>query len=224
MADLPAIRKRLEKYIAAKHYSLREVSLKIGRKDSYIHQYIKYGFPKRLNEIDRKNICRLLEIDEKELIDDELLRQNAGVPLFENDGICASAAEFISIDICAPHPEKNLFDNIIGRMVLNFMEFGSWCGGNPFSIKIIRMDGDYMSPTIPQGALVLFDRGRECYAGDGLYVVEKSNVVQIKRLQKTGSGTYILSADNPRYEELSCKEKDLTILGRAVYCLNGTPL
>lgn len=224
MADLVTIRKRLEKYITAKNYSLREVSLKIGRKDSYIHQYIKYGFPKRLNEVDRKNLCRLLEIDENELIDDELRRKNAGVQLFENDSICASAAEFVNIDICAPHPEKKLFDNIIGRMALNFMEFGSWCGGNPFSIKIMRMDGDYMSPTIPQGALVLFDHGRESYAGDGLYVVEAGGAVQIKRLQKTGENRYILRADNPRYGELSCKEKDFTILGRAVYCLGGTPL
>ena len=47
MADLNGIRKKLEKKILAGGHTFREVSLKIGRKDSYIQQYIKYGFPKR---------------------------------------------------------------------------------------------------------------------------------------------------------------------------------
>ena len=74
MADLQTIRKRLEKYILDSNHTFREVSLKIGRKDSYIQQYVKYGFPKRLNEVDRKKVCQLLNISEKELIDDERRR------------------------------------------------------------------------------------------------------------------------------------------------------
>ena len=42
MANLETIRKRLAKLITEKGHTYREVSLKIGRKDSYIQQYIKY--------------------------------------------------------------------------------------------------------------------------------------------------------------------------------------
>ena len=150
MADLQTIRKRLEKYILDSNHTFREVSLKIGRKDSYIQQYVKYGFPKRLNEVDRKKVCQLLNISEKELIDDELLQSGAALPpLFENDDLTGSAADFVAIDICAARPGTELRDNVVGRMVLNFAEFGSWCAGNPFSLRFIRLDGDYMerSPT-----------------------------------------------------------------------------
>ena len=100
MADLQTIRKRLEKYILDSNHTFREVSLKIGRKDSYIQQYVKYGFPKRLNEVDRKKVCQLLNISEKELIDDELLQSGAArPPLFENDDLTGSAADFVAIDI-----------------------------------------------------------------------------------------------------------------------------
>ena len=56
MANLDEIRKIVDDYIGKRGYTYRDISLKIGRKDSYIQQYIKYGFPKRLNEVDRKKI------------------------------------------------------------------------------------------------------------------------------------------------------------------------
>ena len=72
MPSLEDIRTYLKEEIERNGFSFRDISLKIGRKDSYIQQYIKYGFPKRLSEIDRKKIALMLNIDEKELIDEEL--------------------------------------------------------------------------------------------------------------------------------------------------------
>ena len=72
MSDFETIRIKLADIIHKKGYNFRELSLKIGRKDSYIQQYIKYGLPRRLNEIDRKKICHILNINEEDLIDDEL--------------------------------------------------------------------------------------------------------------------------------------------------------
>ena len=225
MADLQTIRKRLEKYILDSNHTFREVSLKIGRKDSYIQQYVKYGFPKRLNEVDRKKVCQLLNISEKELIDDELLQSGAALPpLFENDDLTGSAADFVAIDICAARPGTELRDNVVGRMVLNFAEFGSWCAGNPFSLRFIRLDGDYMEPTLPNGSLVMFDSGVCDYSGDGIYVIETGGDVQIKRLQKTAADTYALKVDSPRYQDLYHKKNNVKILGRAVFCLSGRPL
>ena len=132
MADLETIRKKLEKYIIENNHTFREISLKIGRKDSYIQQYIKYGFPKRLNEMDRKRICQLLNIPEKELLDDELLRNALTPSPYEDEDIRSSNNEFISLDIYAPRPHADIYQNIIGRMSLNFIEFGHWLSGNPF--------------------------------------------------------------------------------------------
>ena len=61
------IRKFLDKKIAEKGTNYRELSLAIGRKDQYIHQYIKYGLPQQLKEDDRRAIARILDVDEQEL-------------------------------------------------------------------------------------------------------------------------------------------------------------
>jgi hypothetical protein len=73
MPNFEEVRENLKEAIENNGFSCRDVSLRIGRKDSYIQQYIKYGFPKRLSEIDRKKVAELLKIDEELLIDDELM-------------------------------------------------------------------------------------------------------------------------------------------------------
>ncbi len=225
MADIETIRKRLENYILSRGHTFREVSLKIGRKDSYIQQYVKYGFPKRLNEVDRKKVCRVLNISEKELIDDELVQTASPFdPLFETDDFQGSPEDFVNIDIFAPRPNTDLYQNIIGRMGLNFMEFGSWCAGNPFNLRIIRIDGNYMEPTLTNSSLVIFDSGINEYAGDGVYVLKVGGVVQVKRMQKTDADTCVLRADNPRYHDISCPATEVEILGRAIFSLTGHPL
>ncbi len=223
MADLQEIRKRLERFIEQSGLSYREISLKIGRKDSYIHQYIKYGFPKRLNELDRKKICRMLNVDEKELIDDELIKTVRNLPAaFEGDDLRDISDDYVNIDILAPRPDSH--NRLIGRMSLNFMEFGSWLAGNPFNLRLFRVDGDYMNPTLPGGSLVVFDTACTDYAGDGLYVLDLEGAIVIRRLQRTGPDTYVAITDNPRYHDCNMKRGDMHIMGRATFCLIGHPL
>ena len=225
MADLETIRKRLEKYILEKGHTFREVSLKIGRKDSYIQQYIKYGFPKRLNEMDRKKVCQLLNIKEELLLDDELI--NSRIPettWYEDEEIKGNKTEFIRISINQPDNEGNLEKNIIGKMSLKYIEFSNWINGNPFNLRIIRLEGDYMEPTLSKGSLVIYDMDKSEYNGDGIYVIRLGTTIQIKRLQKTSAEMYSLKSDNPRYEDINCASKDIEIIGRAIYYLSGRPL
>lgn len=225
MADIKTIRARLEKRILESGHTFREVSLKIGRKDSYIHQYVKYGLPKRLNEVDRKKLCLYLGMDEKELLDDELLKSVQQLPAaFENEEINGTADDFVNIDICAASPHGRSGDNVIGRMSLNYLEFGNWLPGNPFNLKILRLEGDYMEPTLPNGCLIIYDTGCRDYNGDGLYILRDNKAAQLRRLQKTGADNYTLSTDNPHYQDVCLKQKDMEILGRAVYCLSGRQL
>ena len=224
MADLETIRKKLEKYIIENNHTFREISLKIGRKDSYIQQYVKYGFPKRLNEMDRKKICQILNIPEKELLDDELLKNAITPPSYEDEDIRSSNNEFISLDIHATRPSSNIYENIIGRMSLSFIEFGHWLSGNPFELKVLKFEGDYMEPTILNGSLIIFDSHISSYRGDGVYVIKIGEAVQVKRLQQIDAKTMMLKVDSPRYQDINCKISDITILGRALYQLSGRTL
>ncbi|MBO5038241.1 MAG: S24 family peptidase [Alphaproteobacteria bacterium] len=225
MANLEIIRKRLEKLIINNGYSFREVSLKIGRKDSYIQQYIKYGFPKRLNEIDRKKICLLLNIEEKELIDEDLMQNGAtDNTLINATLLTGSPADFVTIDIFAP--QANLPQNamLIGKMALNYKEFFGWFSGNPYNLKMLRLAGDSMEPLFSAGNLVIFDASVLEYAGEGLYIIKFNQQILLRRLQKNKDGSYVIKAENPRYDNITAESNEFEIMGRAINTLATRPI
>lgn len=224
MADTETVRKRLEKQILKTNHSFREISLKIGRTDAYIQQYIKYGFPKRLSEVDRKRVCEILDMNEKDLIDDELSDKVVS-PLVSNPkSNNTQSQDYIMVDIYSPRPNVDFYDSIIGRVTLNSKEFSGWCGATPKSLRIIRVNGDYMEPALPSGSLILYDSNTNTYRGDGIYVVTTNNITQVKRVQQTHPDTYILINDNKNYQNISCQNPDLEILGRAICCLSSRAL
>lgn len=223
MADLEIVRKRLEKKILSSGHTFREVSLKIGRKDSYIQQYVKYGFPKRLSEVDRKKVCQLLGMNEKDLVDDELVESGLSRPkLIEDMAEKAPAhTEFNAIDIYAPRPETELQKCIVGRMALKVKEFPEWCGAHPYNLKIIRITTDSMAPTFTPGSLLIYNMDVREYQGEGVYLVKNNGYVQTKRMQKIAATTYLLKSDNQHYEDVSCPESELEILGKAISCVSA---
>ena len=59
MSNLEEERKFICDLIVESGFSLREMSLKIGKKESYLHQYIKYGKPSKLTDKDREAIINI---------------------------------------------------------------------------------------------------------------------------------------------------------------------
>ena len=226
MADLTTIRKILEKHILESGHTFREISLKIGRKDSYIQQYVKYGFPKRLNEVDRKRICQVLDIDERQLMDDELLRHGIPeTPVMNLANLDGTQADYISIDIIEPRPNQHIsYSRVVGRIAINYKEFYGWCNGNPYNLKIMRLNSDNMEPSVPSGSLIIYDSSIFEYAGDGLYIIQYDEQITLKRLQKTSSDNFILKSENPRYQDIRCANDEIKILGRALNSLITRPL
>ncbi len=223
MADLETVRKRLEKKILSDGHTFREVSLKIGRKDSYIQQYVKYGFPKRLSEVDRKKVCQFLNMDENDLVDDELLASGMAKPelIPEKTEKSIPNAEFAAIDIYAPRPETELYKTLCGRMALKVKDFPDWCGTYAHNLQIIRVTADTMEPTLSSGSLLMYSTDVKEYQGDGIYIVRYGDYIQIKRVQKIAADKYLLKADNRRYEDIACPAEELEIVGKAVSCITS---
>lgn len=225
MADLLAIRKRLEKAIISGGHTFREVSLKIGRKDSYIQQYVKYGFPKRLNEVDRHRVCQLLNIAEEDLMDDDLKCNGAsGAILFDMEGVTGDTKDFSVIDILTPRNEAPLELMTIGRMAINQKEFYGWFNGNPLNLRILRQTGDSMEPTISAGSLVIYDTEQKEYTGEGIYLINYDNHLAFKRLQKYSGEAFVIKSENPRYQDIRSAVDEFEILGRAVNALSARSL
>jgi len=224
MANLETIRKRLAKLITEKGHTYREVSLKIGRKDSYIQQYIKYGFPKRLNELDRKKICQLLSISEQELIDDELSKNDAGQNFIFDAKTKEDLSDYICINIYASGIQKSIEPPVIGRMAFKQQEFYGWFTSNPEHLKMLKINTDSMDPLIPNGSIVMYDSSVQEYICDGLYVIIYDNQLMLRRLQSAPDNIYIVKSENPRYQDSRAEENEVEILGRAVTCLNTRTL
>jgi hypothetical protein len=60
--DVDAVRKLISERLAELDSTMKEASAKIGRNESYVHQFLKRGFPAELGERDRENLGRLLGI------------------------------------------------------------------------------------------------------------------------------------------------------------------
>ena len=148
------IRKFLDKKIAEKGTNYRELSLAIGRKDQYIHQYIRYGLPQQLKEDDRRAIARILDVDEQELSSKPLFPP---ISPLHSDGISVlidQATKFISnlrkknidtisIDMldavaCCGTGIENLNENVNGKWLMPLIDFRQITMSAPENIKMIK--------------------------------------------------------------------------------------
>ena len=69
MDDTEEIRKKIARLINERGLNFAKVSLSLGKNIAYIQQFIKNGSPRRLGEVERQKLARLLKVDEQELTD-----------------------------------------------------------------------------------------------------------------------------------------------------------
>ena len=220
MASFEEIRERIDGYIIKNGLTYRDVSLKIGRKDSYIQQYVKYGFPKRLKEVDRKKIAIVLGVDEKELIDDELMVDMLDGQLVYKDEVTGKIFDFFNIGIYSQKQDTLCLDKLIGKLMFDKDEFREFAG-NVENLKIIKQVGDAIFDTISDKALVVYDTEKNIFDGEGVYVIKSGNKIEIKRLQKIRGDEFLVIADNNIYDNYVLKAKDFEIEGRVLLVYNA---
>jgi phage repressor protein C with HTH and peptisase S24 domain len=65
---LSGVRKLIDDAITARGGDYKAASVAIGRGETYIQQYLRYGTPRELGERDRKRLAAFLQIDESNLL------------------------------------------------------------------------------------------------------------------------------------------------------------
>lgn len=88
---------------------------------------------------------------------------------------------------------------------------------HPERAALLSVTGDAMAPTVPQGSLLVIDRGASSITDPGIYALTTAAGVAVRRAQPMLDGGLKLIADNPRYEpELipSNAVKALRVAGR----------
>lgn len=218
--------------LAEKDISLNAASVAIGRNATYLFQYCRRGTPKRLPEEQRKKLAVLLEVDEREL-SDVVLDLGYEPPFITavtalHDKVADlfhKPAAIVKIDMidataCCGNGIENLPEKVCGQWQLPIPEFKSITPIAPEYIKMLRVQGDSMIPTLNDGDWVLVDVSNNFISSDGLYLIRMSTGLAVKRLQAGLSGIAIKS-DNPSYSALSAEIGEVQIVGKVVYILNG---
>ena len=94
-------------------------------------------------------------------------------------------------------------------------------GASPQHCTVIRARGDSMSPTLPEGALLVVDRSQqEIVANGSIMVVGVENDLLVKRIRRRLDGMIELISDNPAYPPETIGRdtiQQLRVVGRVVY-------
>lgn len=90
--------------------------------------------------------------------------------------------------------------------------------GSINDMKLVRVRGDSMEPTLSDGDLVLIDISKRT-PEDGIYVVRIYNGLAVKRLQRIDRSSVRLISDNMRYppEIYRLDSGDFEIIGRVIW-------
>jgi phage repressor protein C with HTH and peptisase S24 domain len=93
-------------------------------------------------------------------------------------------------------------------------------GANPDSCTVIKARGDSMTPTIPDGSLLVVDHSQREVANGYITVIGIGDDLLVKRIRRRLDGMVELISDNPAYApEVIGAERlsQLRIVGRVIY-------
>lgn len=227
MATPDEIRKKIDSLIKSKGLNYAQVSKMLGRGVAFMQQYITNGSPLRLKETDRKNLSQILEVNEQELTDLSLDlpfpgKLNILEGLFaKNNKAGTVQIDIISATACCGSGNEILAEDITGHWIIPQADFRAIpLATTPNNIKMLRVSGDSMEPTLKDGDWILADISRKSPDSDGIYLLQLSTGLAVKRLQGSITpDTIIIKSDNPVYNPENANLKDVIILGRVIYIL-----
>ena len=229
MEKIKQIKARVGDLIKERGLSLNSLSLQFGKSGTYLHKFVNFDSPKRLDEDVRRKLALILEVDEQELTDRPILPAHmSGInmvaekisSLFTKSSEDAAVIDMIDATACCGDGIDNLPEKVCGYWKLPLAEFKSLASGNPNNIKMLRVQGDSMQPTINEGDFVWVDVSNNFVGSDGIYLIRMATGLAVKRLQ-AGLSNVVIKSDNPTYSDITAEVGELKIIGKVVHILNS---
>jgi hypothetical protein len=227
MEKIKQVKARVGELIKERGLSLNSLSLQFGKSGTYLHKFINFDSPKRLDEDVRKKLALILDVDEQELTDRPILPAHmTGVSMVaEKISSLFTSKDDAVIDMidataCCGDGIDNLPEKVCGHWKLPLAEFKSLASGNPNNIKMLRVQGDSMQPTINEGDFVWVDVSNNFVSSDGIYLIRMATGLAVKRLQ-AGLNNVVIKSDNQSYSDITAEVGELKIIGKVVHILNS---
>lgn len=218
------IRQKIDELIRAKNgVDYASVSAALGKNTAYIHQYISKKSPRVLSDPHRKIVANILGIDETELMTDEQKIQERRISIIGNVKPSSDTVSIAVLDAraCCGDGIEVLTENVIGLWQMPKTEFQTITFANPDVIKMLRVFGDSMEPTLKDGDWVLVDTSRNYIDSDGMFLIRMSSGLAVKRIQNTITQDVVIKSDNKKYDNITAALSDITIIGKVIYTLTA---
>lgn len=234
MSTPDEIRARIKKELDERGISMASASIAIGKNAAYLQQYIVKGSPIRLPEEQRKRLSIILEIPEQELTDRPIIK----IPMpsaFEGINMVANTigglfapkptpSDTVTIDMyditaCCGNGIENVTENVIGKWSMSLLDFKKISSTAPENVKLIKVKGDSMFPTLKEDDWVMVDTNQN-YPSDGMFLLRLAgNFLTVKRIQCALGNNLTILSDNPNYQPMNASVEDVAIVGKVIYAL-----
>lgn len=186
------------------------------------YQRLENGYPIKLNLIEK--ISQVFGVDKASLLPAHFIGvaeatsqvENA-MPKFREDEVII---EMIDATACCGDGVDNLPEKVCGHWHLPTAEFKTITSVAPSNIKMLRVQGDSMQPTINEGDWVWVDTSNNFISSDGMYLIKMHTGLAVKRLQ-SGLSNIVIKSDNASYSDITADVGEVQIIGKVVYILNG---
>lgn len=204
------VKKFIADKIRERGLSLNDLSIQIGKNGTYLFQFVNRPSPKRLGEVERKKLAKILDVDEQLLTDLPILStkenpDNAHIDIISATPCCGSGND------CS--------EDIIGQWVMPLQDFKRLTSTSPERVKLMQVYGDSMQPTINDSDFILTDISHNSFDTDGIYLIRMINGLVVKRLQ-AGLNAISIISDNPNYKPIEASIGEVKIIGKVIKILN----
>ena len=122
----------------------------------------------------------------------------------------------------APRSDDARFDTVHSDQIVDHLAFKKdWVrtrlNADPRNLLLIETVGDSMTPTLEDSDLLLVDLSEPRFRHDGIYVLRRDSVLEVKRLQRRPDGALNIISDNPAYAPAIVASDTVHVLGRVIW-------
>jgi hypothetical protein len=209
--------------------TLKSLSLELGRNETYLHQFVWYNSPQKLDEDDRVRLAALLKVDQQTLRAPHHLGNMPDLPpgfgeeatARQTPAPAATAPVVMELGVRASSGG--------GAEVSDEPELGGWSfpelwlrtelRASVSELRIITIDGDSMEGVLRSGDKVIVHVGRTEPSPPGVFILFDGIGLVAKRLEYIeGSDppTVRISSSNPSYPPYERTVEEVTVIGRVV--------
>jgi transcriptional regulator with XRE-family HTH domain len=138
----------------------------------------------------------------------------------------APSSDCITVDVldaraCCGDGVENFKENVIGLWQMPKTEFQTITFANPEAVKMLRVFGDSMEPTLKDGDWVLVDTSRNAVDSDGMFLIRMTSGLAVKRIQNTIGSDIVIKSDNSKYDNITASASDVYVVGKVIYTLTA---